>query len=97
MQGKYLFEYAVIRIVPRVEREEFFNVGVILFCKGKKFLDVEYFIDPNHLTSFKVDIENVDLEKHLHGFQLIGRGGKGSGPIGQFPPALYFWTFYPNS
>ena len=90
MQGKYLFEYAVVRIVPRVEREEFFNVGVILYCAGKKFLDVQYYIAPNHLTSFKVDIENIDLDKYLHGFQLISRGGEGSGPIGQLPPAERF-------
>ncbi len=90
MQGKHLFEYAVVRIVPRVEREEFFNAGVILFCKGKKFLDVQYLIDPNHLNSFKVDIENIDLEKYLHGFHLITRGRDCSGPIGKLPPAERF-------
>ncbi|MEO7314864.1 MAG: DUF3037 domain-containing protein [Ginsengibacter sp.] len=90
MHGKHLFEYAVVRIVPRVEREEFFNAGVILYCAGKKFLDVQYFIDPDHLASFKVDIENINLEKYLHGFKLISRGGAGSGPIGQLPPAERF-------
>ena len=39
MQDKHLFEYAVIRVVPRVEREEFFNVGIILYCKTKKYLN----------------------------------------------------------
>ncbi len=90
MQGKHLFEYAVVRIVPRVEREEFFNAGVILYCVEKKFLDVQYFIDPNYLASFKVDIDDIHLEKYLHGFQLIGRGGEGSGPIGQLSPAERF-------
>lgn len=90
MQGKQLFEYAVVRIVPRVEREEFFNAGVILYCAGKKFLDVKYFIHLDYLTSFKVDIENIDLEKHLRGFQLISRGGEGSGPIGTLSPAERF-------
>ncbi len=90
MHGKHLFEYAVVRIVPRVEREEFFNAGVILYCAGKKFLDVQYFIDPNYLTSFKVDTETIDLDKHLHGFKMISRGGAGSGPIGQLTPAERF-------
>ena len=90
MQGKHLYEYAVVRIVPRVEREEFFNVGVILYCSGRRFLDVLYFIDQSHLDSFKVDIENIDLEKYLQGFQQIGRAGADAGPIGQLPPAERF-------
>ena len=90
MHGKYLFEYAVVRIVPRVEREEFFNAGVILYCAGKKFLAVRYCIDPLLSASFKINNENIDLEKYLQGFQLISRGGEGSGPIGQLPPAERF-------
>ena len=90
MQGKHLFEYAVLRIVPRVEREEFFNAGVILYCAGKKFLEVLYFINPDHLVSFKVDVENIDLEKLLQGFQLISRGEKSAGPMGQLPLAERF-------
>ncbi|MEO7961423.1 MAG: DUF3037 domain-containing protein, partial [Ginsengibacter sp.] len=50
MQEKDLFEYAVIRIVPRVEREEFLNVGVVLYCAKQKFLKVLYKIDENRLT-----------------------------------------------
>lgn len=90
MQGKHLFEYAVIRIVPRVEREEFFNAGVILYCAGKKFLDVRYYINSNHIASYKFDVENIDPEKYLQAFQLIGRGEEGSGSIGKLPPAERF-------
>ena len=90
MQGKHLYEYAVIRIMPRVEREEFFNAGVILFCAGKKFLEVEYFLDPAHVTSFKLDLELTNLENYLRGFQSIARGGKGTGPIGEYAPAERF-------
>lgn len=90
MQGKHLFEYAVIRIMPRVEREEFFNAGVILYCAGKKFLDVKYFIDPSHVSSFKLDLEMIDLENYLQGFQSIARGGKESGPIGEYAIAERF-------
>jgi hypothetical protein len=47
MQEKHLYEYAVIRVVPRVEREEFLNVGIILFCKKAKFIKVLYSNKPN--------------------------------------------------
>src|SRR5690606_105992 len=90
MPGKHLYEYAVIRIMPRVEREEFFNAGVNIYCAGKKFLDVEYFIDPAHVASFKLDLEMMDLENYLQVFQSIARGGKGSGTIGQYSPAERF-------
>ena len=90
MQGKHLYEYAVIRIVPQVEREEFFNAGVILYCAGKKFLEVEYFLNPAHVTSFNLDLEMIDLEKYLRGFQSIARGEKSSGPIGEYTPAERF-------
>lgn len=90
MQGKHLYEYAVLRIMPRVEREEFFNVGVILYCAAKKFLEVEYLINPAHVTSFKIDLEMMDLENYLQGFQSIAQGGKGAGPIGEYSPAERF-------
>src|SRR5688572_19050979 len=49
MPGKHLFEYAVIRVVPRVEREEFLNVGVILYCRDKKFLQCRYVLNKERL------------------------------------------------
>ena len=49
MQDRHLYEYAVIRVVPRVEREEFLNVGIVLFCKSKKFLQMSYHLDENKL------------------------------------------------
>ena len=52
MHAKNLFDYAVIRVVPRVEREEFINVGVIVFCKAENFLKVKYLMDANRLLAF---------------------------------------------
>ena len=59
MQDKRLFEYAVIRIVPRVEREEFLNVGVILYCREQKFLQALYHLDEKRIGNFcnEIDIE----------------------------------------
>ena len=52
MQGKHLYEYAVIRLVPRVEREEFFNVGIILFSKRAKYIKALYKVDEDKLNLF---------------------------------------------
>jgi hypothetical protein len=52
MQDRHLFEYAVIRVVPRVEREEFMNVGVIMYCNKQKFLKMMYKIDSRPLNRF---------------------------------------------
>ena len=57
MQDKDTFEYAIIRLVPKVEREEFFNVGVLLFSKQKKFLGIKYHIDLEKLNAFAPEIE----------------------------------------
>ncbi len=90
MQENNLFEYAVIRLVPRVEREEFLNVGVILFCKKKKFLKVLYTLDENKIRALS---ENTDLEEfkaHLVAFEEIALGNKDSGPIGELEVAERF-------
>ena len=62
MQENHLFEYAVIRVVPRVEREEFLNVGVILYCKDFKFLQLKCNLDETRLLALctKIDIEELN-------------------------------------
>lgn len=83
MQNRVTFEYAIIRVVPKVEREEFFNVGVILFSKRKKFLGVKYYIDPKKLAAFSDDLELKTLEEHLKAWQLICDGNPSGGVIGK--------------
>lgn len=83
MQESNLFEYAVIRLVPRVEREEFLNVGVILFCKRKKFLKVLYTIDENKIHAISDAIDLEEFKDHLWAFNEISLGSKDSGPIGE--------------
>lgn len=90
MQENNLYEYAVVRLVPRVEREEFLNVGVILFCKRKKFLKVLYTLNENKIKALS---ENTDLEEfkaHLVAFEEIALGNNGSGPIGELEFAERF-------
>jgi hypothetical protein len=90
MPEKHLFEYAVIRVVPHVEREEFINVGVILYCPSKAFLQTNIEINKERLFAFADDIDFDDLEKNLDAFKLICKGGSEGGPIGKLPLASRF-------
>lgn len=90
MPGKHVFEYAVVRVVPRVEREEFLNVGVILLCSKQKFLKMMYHIDRGRLLAFSNDLDIDALEENLSSFQRIATGGKDAGPIGELDAASRF-------
>lgn len=84
MHDKHLFEYAVLRIVPRVEREEFINVGVILFCPSQGFLQVLFTLDEKRLLNFNKEIDLQILENYFLAIEKICRGRKEGGFIGQF-------------
>lgn len=83
MQDKVTFEYAIIRLVPKVEREEFFNIGVILFSKRKKFLDMKFYINPKKLKVIAPELELHHLNKYLNAWKLICDGKKSAGKIGE--------------
>jgi len=90
MQDRHLFEYAVIRVVPRVEREEFLNVGVILYCARQKFLKVSYVVDEERLLSFSSGLDVEDIAAHLNALSHICKGGKQAGPIAELDLASRF-------
>jgi hypothetical protein len=90
MQGDHLFEYAVIRVVPKVEREEFINVGVILYCSGQKFLQCILELNAKKLDALCCDIDIDDLRSHMQSFEKICKGGSDAGPIGKLPIAERF-------
>ncbi|MBS1660421.1 MAG: DUF3037 domain-containing protein [Bacteroidetes bacterium] len=90
MSEKQLFEYAVIRVVPRVEREEFLNTGVILYCPRKKFLQLIYTLDTDRLKTFCPKLDIVELQEHLKAFEAITLGHKDGGPIAQLDIASRF-------
>lgn len=83
MQDKITFEYAIIRLVPKVEREEFFNVGVILFSKRKKFLDMKYHINIDKLKVFVPELEIAALNEYLNAWKYICDGKFSGGKIGE--------------
>ena len=90
MQERHLFEYAVIRVVPKVEREEFINAGIILYCARKKFLKAEYCFDVHRLQSFCPDLDIAELQSNLRSFVQICEGMNESGPIGKLDAASRF-------
>lgn len=92
MPEKHLFEYAVIRYVPLVEREEFINVGVVLFCKKLQFLRAKFNIDEQKIMAFHADADIAQLKEYLGAFSLIAEGNKNGGPISKLdPPSRFRW------
>lgn len=90
MQESHLFEYAVIRVVPKVEREEFFNVGVILLCSKQKFLQAHIQLNEERLNALCPELDITELQEHIHSFERICSGGPDNGLIGQLPLAERF-------
>lgn len=90
MPGKELFEYAVIRWVPRVEREEFVNIGVVLYSRGQRFLDMKYILPAEKLGAFYPSYDASELAACLTAFRLICRGDRAGGPIAALPLAERF-------
>jgi hypothetical protein len=76
--------------VPRVEREEFLNVGVILFSRKQNFLQVLFQLDKTRLQAFSDKLDTAEVEEHLLAFERICKGGPDSGPIGQLDMASRF-------
>jgi len=90
MSEKILFEYAVIRVVPKVEREEFLNVGVILYCPKLKYLQLIYTLNTDRLKAFSPSLDINELEEHLRAFEAITLGDKTAGPIARLDIASRF-------
>ncbi len=84
MHEQHLYEYAVIRVVPKVEREEFINVGLMLYCKHQKYLRIQYQIPTNKIVLFCNEFDLDQLKTNLDSFVAICEGKKNAGPIAQF-------------
>jgi hypothetical protein len=92
------FEYAVIRVVPRVDREEFVNVGVIVFCLENRFLKVMVELDEKRLRALSPDIDISDLRDHLQAFEKVANGVEDGGPIARLSQRERFhWLVAPRS
>lgn len=90
MHEKHLYEYAVIRVVPKVEREEFINIGLMLFCKRQKYLRIEHQIPVEKIKLCCPDFDVEQLEENLTSFTKICSGKQEGGPIAEFEIAERF-------
>jgi hypothetical protein len=93
-----LFEYAVIRLVPRVERGEFVNVGVVLYCQRSRYLDLRCRLDERRLAALDPYLDAEAVVAHLAAFAAVCRGGPSAGPAGRLSPGERFrWLTAPRS
>ena len=92
MHNRTLFEYAVIRVMPRVEREEFLNIGIILYCAKQKYLKMLYVLDEHRLQAFSDYLDMDELKEHLCSFERICSADLQGGPIAKLDiPSRFRW------
>lgn len=97
MPGPSAFDYAVVRIVPRVEREEFMNVGVIVICRDAQFLGARIALDPVRLAAMAPALDPDDIERQLEQIPLIAAGDPAGGEIAALPISERFhWLVAPR-
>ncbi len=87
-----IYEYAVIRLVPKVEREEFFNIGLVMFSKREKFIRMEFFLCPDKFRLMHSRLDYEDIIKNLEIFKKIAGGERDGGPIASLEiPERFRW------
>jgi hypothetical protein len=92
------FDYAVVRVVPHVEREEFINAGVILFCRTLRFLDCRLYLARRRLEALAPGLDADAVQAQLDTFGSICQGGPDAGPIGELDQSARFhWLTAPRS
>ena len=93
-----LFEYALLRVVPRVERGEFINAGVVLHCPEKNFLGARVHLEPERLAALDPSLDHARVLAHLETARLVCAGGREAGSIGLLPRSQRFgWLVAPRS
>ncbi|WNZ48015.1 DUF3037 domain-containing protein [Leptolyngbya boryana CZ1] len=98
MPNHFTYDYAIIRVVPKVEREEFINVGVIVSCGMKRFLDARIELDESRLLALDPTLDIEMIREHLAVIPKICQGGAQAGAIGQLPHRERFhWLVAPRS
>jgi hypothetical protein len=92
------YDYAIVRVVPRVEREEFINVGVILSCPAQDFLGARIELDERRLLALDATVDLEAVRANLASIPLVCAGGPAAGPIGKLAPRERFhWLVAPRS
>jgi hypothetical protein len=92
------FAYALIQVVPRVERGERFNAGIVVFCRSRRFLDARVRLDPQLLRALAPDCDAADVMPHLEAIVRIARGDPDGGPMARLDqPERFHWLVAPQS
>jgi hypothetical protein len=92
------YDYAVIRIVPRVERGEFINAGVIVWCSSKSFLEARFDLQEERIQALDPHVDLEAVRRHLESIALICRGGEVAGSLGKLSKRERFdWLIAPRS
>jgi hypothetical protein len=92
------YDYAIVRVVPRVEREEFMNVGVIVSCPLRKFLEARFALDDNRLLALDPTLDLDTIRAHTNSIRMICAGGAEAGPLAQLSQRERFhWLVAPRS
>jgi hypothetical protein len=92
------FQYAIVRVVPRVERGEWINAGVVLLCRPKRFLAAKVGLDRDRFRALAPDADPATIETHLAAIEAIARGEPSAGPIAQLGQGERFhWLVAPAS
>ena len=98
MPERTSFDYAVLRVVPRVDREEFINAGVMVFCVAKDFLAARVELNEERLRALDPRADVSVVREHLEAFPRICAGGADAGPIGKLPlKERWHWLVAPRS
>lgn len=92
------FEYALIRVVPRVERGEFVNAGAVLLCRQRRFLEARLLLNRELVRAMAPDLDLEAVIEQLELIPIVCAGGRGAGPIGELPLYERFrWLTAPRS
>ena len=98
MPAPTAFEYAILRVVPRVERGEFINAGVVLFCRPRRYLAARVDLDEQRLAAVAPDLDPEPIRRHLAALPAIAAGSPDAGPIARLPQSERFgWLVAPVS
>ncbi len=93
-----VFQYAIVRVVPRVERGECLNVGVVLLCRPRRFLRARIHLDEGRLAAFAPDLDPALIRPHLEAIERVAAGDPTAGPIARLGRAERFhWLVAPAS
>ncbi len=92
------FQYAIVRVMPRVERGEYLNVGVIVLCRPQRFLEARIALDEARLLAFAPGLDPVTIRPHLVAIERVAAGDPTAGPIARLGLAERFhWLVAPSS